>query len=338
MKQPCNVCFSQEEGTKFVFCPDCNETYCIECYGKWLDHQPVVILFAKCLSCKKFVHMKDEVTAIVEDMILKQIETKTEKQRMEMKEVQVLELKNAALQKEMSLIKDQIKYKIEEIDTSLDKGEVDAETKKYIEKDTRSCPNCHIRISLSVGCSRMFCTHCHIYFDYLSGYQTRPAENVEASDFRKAIQLKYDLFPTCYRKDLKYGTVISKASATMKRLHHIYSKNKNLPFEIQNQRARINRLHVSYHKDDLERKSYLTSLQAEMALLYNKVETHQIYTKYINRIESLQPLWPSISLYANIAEDVVAATRDMHEELLKEDFTTKEDLTPKEETIWMDSF
>lgn len=40
---------------------------------------------------------------------------------------------------------------------------------KTIRAETKPCPNCNVPIVLAGGCNQMFCTQCHIAFDYTSG-------------------------------------------------------------------------------------------------------------------------------------------------------------------------
>jgi hypothetical protein len=37
---------------------------------------------------------------------------------------------------------------------------------KQIRKDSRNCPKCKVRIFKSSGCNQMFCTNCHVFFDW----------------------------------------------------------------------------------------------------------------------------------------------------------------------------
>lgn len=45
----------------------------------------------------------------------------------------------------------------------------DVETWKAIQKDTRPCPTCHVRIHRISGCAQMWCPQCHTAFDYRTG-------------------------------------------------------------------------------------------------------------------------------------------------------------------------
>ena len=35
-------------------------------------------------------------------------------------------------------------------------------------KDSKPCPNCYIPIFKLSGCNQMFCTNCHVVFDWIS--------------------------------------------------------------------------------------------------------------------------------------------------------------------------
>lgn len=49
----------------------------------------------------------------------------------------------------------------------------DIETTKLIRESTKPCPGCRARIQRSQGCNQMFCTHCHIFFDWATGNQIK---------------------------------------------------------------------------------------------------------------------------------------------------------------------
>ena len=40
---------------------------------------------------------------------------------------------------------------------------------KYVEKNTRACPNCGMGIEKDGGCNHMFCTYCSMHFCYVCG-------------------------------------------------------------------------------------------------------------------------------------------------------------------------
>jgi hypothetical protein len=42
----------------------------------------------------------------------------------------------------------------------------DVESAKQIRKDSKNCPGCRVRIYKIQGCSQMFCTICHVFFDW----------------------------------------------------------------------------------------------------------------------------------------------------------------------------
>ena len=48
-------------------------------------------------------------------------------------------------------------------------NEADVASVKNIKSTTKPCPHCSTRIHKYVGCSQMFCTHCHSSFDYNTG-------------------------------------------------------------------------------------------------------------------------------------------------------------------------
>lgn len=45
-----------------------------------------------------------------------------------------------------------------------------AKTMKLLRKDTKPCPKCNVPIHKIDGCSQMWCTQCHVAFDWRTGY------------------------------------------------------------------------------------------------------------------------------------------------------------------------
>ena len=52
-------------------------------------------------------------------------------------------------------------------------NEEDQLSTKVIRETTKPCPACRIRIQRSSGCNQMFCTECHIFFNWVTGEQIR---------------------------------------------------------------------------------------------------------------------------------------------------------------------
>ena len=53
--------------------------------------------------------------------------------------------------------------------TPHDCKQADIESVEIIKKSTKPCPTCHIPIQKSVGCDQMWCTQCHVAFDWKTG-------------------------------------------------------------------------------------------------------------------------------------------------------------------------
>lgn len=52
------------------------------------------------------------------------------------------------------------------------KGKCDSKVVKTVKKirnSSRACPKCAVNITKSEGCNQMWCTRCHVFFDYASG-------------------------------------------------------------------------------------------------------------------------------------------------------------------------
>ena len=127
---------------------------------------------------------------------------------------------------------------------------------KTIKRNSKACPNCGVRIQRSEGCSQMFCTICHIGFDYNSGeiiksnfHNPHRAEwldqtggvislnNDICQDFsphrfrnltvgHRGIIINLAMFANCFKsrnRDEEY-----KVRFIKKRLHHEVSRNSNV--------------------------------------------------------------------------------------------------------------
>ena len=45
--------------------------------------------------------------------------------------------------------------------------ENEKKSRLFIEKDTKDCPNCKVKIHKTSGCNRIICTNCNCWFCYL---------------------------------------------------------------------------------------------------------------------------------------------------------------------------
>lgn len=319
----CSVCFveQQNDSKTSLTCEFCNNVCCMTCYNLFLQHNSSIILKPICIGCKEYLHEKEE--KVVNDMILDQIDVKTTKQRNDMKIVKDLKDKIKLLKQQILTTGQKITSIVEEDDEIHAQSFTDNATLELLNSETKSCPNCKSWISRTEGCKKMFCIQCHTYFDYESGSVIQPTENPEANDFRKSYQSKNDLFPHSYKTDLLHGTIIRAAMEAIKKMYHVESKNRQLPFKIKNQRKVINNLHIHYNEAKYDKGLYLLELKKAMLKLNEYVNEHKIYNKYMNRIESLP--FPSVTVYANIAEDVLNATHEMNKELQSHEIIASED-------------
>lgn len=61
--------------------------------------------------------------------------------------------------------------------------EEDIATITLLRKDSKQCPNCHVYIHRYEGCPQMFCTHCHIGFDWNSGQILKKLHNPHLTEW-----------------------------------------------------------------------------------------------------------------------------------------------------------
>lgn len=83
---------------------------------------------------------------------------------------------------------------ISNVDNHICRSE-DIETVKLIRESSKPCPNCRARITRIEGCSQMWCTHCHVAFDYKTGQiykDTKYFHNPHYIDFLKKNNLTND--------------------------------------------------------------------------------------------------------------------------------------------------
>lgn len=177
----------------------------------------------------------------------------------------------------------------------------DLASQETIRKSSKTCPKCAVSIHKIDGCRQMFCTQCHVAFDYYTGVIETSIHNPHYYEWRRNNPIttienyQCGQFPDNQQlyEHLKHAKVDTDAINKLGMFHRmvVHLRAKLAMFDIPNVDADMNKLRVKYlvgniSKDEWKRQIYLCNRRYRQKLETRPIfETmEQVATEYLTYV------------------------------------------------------
>ena len=160
---------------------------------------------------------------------------------------------------------------------------------KEIKKNYKKCPYCKVPIQRSEGCNQMFCTNCHIFFNYVTCKPIKKTVFVENPHHNEWISNNLEINSLTVDKcNVTFGKIlhlpIPKKNAI--KIAQIYLLNSQIQTEminnnISNKNVDMLFLRVNYIKGNINKDTFKTKIQRLEKSKQKLIDTNEIRKTYI---------------------------------------------------------
>jgi hypothetical protein len=189
------------------------------------------------------------------------------------------------------------------------------ETTNLIKSTTRACPKCGVRIHKSEGCNQVFCTQCHVAFDYRTGrIETGRIHNPHYFEYLRSIssdgQIRREV------GDLPNGCCINDNCGLID-YWHLNGTLKNYPRSVSNKYTELYRLMI--HIERVEKPKFAAHLDTgntrqlkerdlRVRYMQNKIKK-DCFEKTLRmrqkKIEKSEEVYPILDMVIRVVNDIL---------------------------------